>query len=432
MIELRKEDIYERVIGSLQEHKPNLIGSDDLDVLADCLSSYVHSVITHGYRSAKQFLEKPDIKSMLQGFGINPDKIAVLSKASGMGASDKIGADIRGLAQKMLNTLSEDFDNKLGWPYMTIEGQQAMSSAKIIATCAYSLRKTIYYLSGSNKHQDTAKIEGAIKILFSPNVMCSLNGVLGWNERPIKAGDTVENNAQPSLIVTSYVANIIIRTKPNSENDIEAVMDTIVNIINTRNGKSGFHFNGDINVSGICYALRAISTYIKFYSNRPRSYRGFKKLIELRDCIKKYLSKVQRVNGSWVDYNSDLSTQSVTALAIQALRSAGYSRNMPAVKKGCDWLLNRLAYIEPNWCWPEKNKVGIIQESVHDSALCLSALLRGTTIDKFSKAEAVLLWLVKEMDIGSLKGSIHPAAVLCAFVDYLRAIAYRDPDFFNN
>lgn len=440
MASVNKEDIYEQIVEGL-ETQITARDYESLHDLATTLSDYVYHVFALGEADAINYLKTPEINKKLHRYGLDADVVYKLSTASGVGASDEISAEVRKVAEQMRNTLRTDYDEQLGWPYYQDDTDLPKSNAKTVATCAYSLEKTNFFIYRTKSHPDTKKIKCAIDLLFSPGVLCSKNGKIGWDEQPFCAEKARDPVAMPSLITSAYVANIVIRTDPNTAHDVESVIETIIDSLDHINKNDDFpsrmrawtiQDTGEIDIVGTCYALRAISTYLKFHQNRPSSRLDLDRLMDIKSWVRATLSLIQHPDGLWLDPVNGISHQSATALAIQALRSAGYTRNWSAVRKGCNWLLSRLDFIHQNWCWPEKNKDGKIQESVQDSALCLSALLRGTTIGEFSKAEAVLLWLVKEMKAKSLKGSIYPATVLCAFVDYLRAIAFKDPHFFDS
>jgi hypothetical protein len=224
------------------------------------------------------------------------------------------------------------------------------------------------------------------------------------------------------------VFNILIKAKPISQFDYEFILYTIIQWLSD---KIEYKFKNldevKSNIIDYSFALQCLSNYLKNYESREKIGKIDSSLLtptmNLRNFLCVLIAKVQNSDGSWTS-NSKISNQLSTSHAINGLRSAGVSRSYQGIVLGCNWILNKLMYLDGKWCWTKHGKKdGQIKASISESCTCIAALLRGYNFKSFSRAEAAILWLLNEVSVKSKINNKNFPNILCAFSYYLRALS---------
>lgn len=400
------------------------------------LLEYLHDYIDKREKDAKEadhwIMNNEKIERALSINGVNSRDIIKIVEVS-LPKAEELKSNVEIKARTLVEKLENDIDNKYHcWMYLI--DFEKKSNAWITATCMYSLFKTMTFLKliGSNQ-AFIEKYSKTIDWFFREDVLINNKGRVGWSSVPFISEE--KSDIQAKLHDTAYVLNILIKIAPNH---FDRYVDIIKSIITWPSyKKDGWYSEADQNqfdIAGTAYCLRAISNFLKFCKNGENSESVtpilIEELKEIYDRTIYSLYQKQKSSAYWESNYGNLSNQATTALAIHALRSANCGRDWNIIDNACKWLVENLKFIDDKWCWATYNEQGKLEPNIFESSLCISALLRGSTFRRFVRAEAVILWLFKDMNHNTMNNqpyNISPA--LCAFSDYLRS--FNEPGFFN-
>ena len=413
-------------------------GEEQLEQLSHCLINYVDMFNSTSRKKANAWLSLDKNKAILDKCNIERKVVTEVVAASKI--SDGFEQEITNMALRVLDILISNQKEEGYWKLFDFyhkKGMRKLSNARITATCMYSIWKSFTFLKKLNPDLDiepaTKAIENGIRWLFSDKAFCyTKDGMAGWNQ--LNSLSTRFNNNIISLYDTCYTLNILIRIAPNSCQNYENVLNTIITWPHkTESFWKSSELSGEKDIVATSYVLRVISNYINHYEIRNKATKGSgivdkDRLLKTREALKKTLLNDKGDCDFWPSGNKRFSDITSTALTIHALRTSGVPRYEIKIGSACNWLLNKIKFHDGSWCWTEIEN-NHEKKSPYESSLCVSALLKSTTFEKFYKAEVVILWMLNEIKRNNFNESIYFASILCTFSDYLRA--FQEPGFFD-
>ncbi len=412
------------------------------DVFLTIMGNYIGKRLYGDIQEAEYYIKnEPECKHFFSKFDISTDSISRIADASGLNKYkfQELKERVTEAAKNIIDRLLADQDKSLGcWMYLRDESGAPTTNPWVSASCLYSLKKSSMFIEAKSDEIDIA-IKKALVWFFRSDVLCKSGDNHGWTQYNFVENKTCEN--PPQLHDTAYVLNVLIRTTDMIDNEYYYILKTLLNLPSAKvNGWIVQDKDNSMDIPGTCYCLRLISNFLDLLKTKKDSFTFDIPKSEIEDlqlrmnliCLS--LVREQRENKYWKALYPKPSDQATTALAIHALRSAGRLRSWEVIENGCNWLIDRLCFADDKWCWIENTDNGIAMPCIHDSSLCIAALLKGSTFNKFSRAEAVILWLLKQIDKDETgaKNDLHPidrASILCAFANYLRA--FQEPGFYN-